>query len=50
MFFVVRHGERADHAISAEENARVQNTNDPPLTALGLEHAAKAGEFIRDAI
>ena len=45
-FFVVRHGERGDFVEEGEENRPPYDPkieHDPPLTAVGLVQATKAG-------
>jgi len=50
MFFVVRHGERADFSYDSKEKSRVFKDYDPPLTAVGLKQSLKTGDFIKNSL
>lgn len=46
MFFLVRHGERADFSFNEKEKKRIKKDFDPPLTKLGEKQAYTTGKYI----
>ena len=48
MFFMVRHGERADHVKDREETKKIQDKDDPPLTSKGFAQAKACGHRISE--
>lgn len=50
MFFILRHGERADFSYNDKERSRVIKDFDPPLTQIGLNQADVTGKFIKKII
>lgn len=47
MFFLVRHGERADQSPLEEEYSKIEKSFDPHLTVVGHDQALKTGKFIK---
>lgn len=50
MFFVVRHGERADFSFDPKEKSKILKEYDPPLTTHGLKQALKTGSYIKNEL
>ena len=50
MFFVVRHGERADFSFDPKEKSKIMKEHDPPLTNYGLKQALITGSYIKTSL
>lgn len=50
MIFAVRHGQRADDPLVAQESTKIQLDYDPPLSKHGVAQAYMTGKYMRDFI
>lgn len=50
MFFLVRHGERADNTKDSYNKVEIKKSDDPPLTKKGHEMAFETGQWLREQL
>lgn len=50
MFYVIRHGERADLLTTTSEISEVVKPDDPPLTTAGHDQSYQTGLFLKSEL